>query len=141
MWGGPISPPARGRRGRPPRKVTDLGYADDIALCASTPEGLQKLSDCFCTYCAEHGLIVNPAKCEVMVFGSSRAWPGQRHWTLLRADGRPTTMAVVVYLGVELHGNKDIISAVAHTHSRMVAAQAAVNRRRKSCAFPTIRWL
>ena len=137
--GVPIRPPTRGRRGRPPRKVTDVSYADDISLCASTPEGLQKLSDCFCTYCAEHGLIVNPAKCEVMVFGSSKAWPGQRHWTLLRADGRRSTMAVVTkfkYLGVELHGDKDITAAVAHRHSRMVAAQAAVNRRLKELRIP-----
>jgi hypothetical protein len=134
-----ISPPVRGKRERPPQMVTDLGYADDISLCASTPEGLQKLNDCFCTYCAEHGLIVNPAKCEVVVFGSSRAWPGKRHWTLLRADGRRTPMAVAAkfkYLGVELHGDKDITAAVAHRHSRMVAAQAAANRRLKELRIP-----
>jgi hypothetical protein len=40
------------------------------------------------------------------------------------------------YLGVELHGDKDITAAVAHRYSRMVAAQAAVNRRLKELRIP-----
>jgi hypothetical protein len=30
----------------------------------------------------ENGLLVKPAKCEVMVFGNGSAWPGRRLWTL-----------------------------------------------------------
>ena len=60
------------------RRVTDLGYADDITLCSSSPEGLQGLIDCFCAYCTEHGLVVKPSKCAVMVFGAANAWAGQR---------------------------------------------------------------
>lgn len=108
-------------------------------MCGSSPEGLQKLINCFCTYCAEHGLIVNPAKCEVMVFGNGKAWPGQQQWTLQAPDGRRSVMAVVTkfkYLGVELHGAKDITAAVGHRHSRMVAAQSAVNRRLKELRIP-----
>ena len=77
------------------------------------------------------------------MFGSSRAWPGKRHWTLLRADGRRAAMTVVTkfkYLGVELHGDADVTAAVAHRHSRMVAAQAAVNRRLKELRIPYDQW-
>jgi hypothetical protein len=137
--GVPLGPPPRDRNRPAPPRVADLGYADDVALCGSSPEALQKLIDCFCAYCAENGLIVNPSKCEVMVFGNGSAWPGRRTWTLLAADGRRTTMAVVTkfkYLGVELHGAHDITAAAGHRHSRMVAAQSAVTRRLKELRIP-----
>ena len=135
----PIGPPPRDRNRPQPPRVADLGYADDTALCGSSPEGLQQLVDCFCTYCAENGLIVNPSKCEVMVFGNGRAWAGKRTWVLLAADGKRTPMAVVTkfkYLGVELHGAHDITAAAGHRHSRMVAAQSAVNKRLKELRIP-----
>jgi hypothetical protein len=40
------------------------------------------------------------------------------------------------YLGVELHGSKDIRAAVGHRLSRMVAAQSGVNRRLKELRIP-----
>jgi hypothetical protein len=42
--------------------VTDLEYADDVALCASSPEELQDLINSFVAYCDRHGLTVNPKK-------------------------------------------------------------------------------
>jgi len=39
-----------------PMLVSMLGYADDIALCDSTPSQLQNLIDAFHAYCVEHGL-------------------------------------------------------------------------------------
>ncbi len=70
--------------------------------------------DCYCDYCGENGLLVNPGKCEAMVFGNGSAWPGRRRWTLPAADGRRAAMTVVTkfkYLGVELHGNGNITKA------------------------------
>ena len=131
-------PPPRGGGPAPP-KVIDLGYADDAGLCGQTPEELQRLIDCYCDYCGENGLLVNPTKCEAMVFGNGRAWPGRRRWTLPTAGGRRTAMTVVTkfkYLGVELHGNGDITKATGHRHSCMVAAQSAVNRRLKELRIP-----
>jgi hypothetical protein len=84
-----IGPPPHGGGPAPP-KVIDLGYADDAGLCGQTPEELQQLIDCYCEYCGENGLLVNPAKCEAMVFGNGRAWPGRRRWTLPAAGGRRT---------------------------------------------------
>ena len=95
--------------------------------------------DCFCTYCGENGLIVNPTKCEVVVFGNAASWPRKRTWTLLQTDGQRPAMAVVPkfkYLGVELHGTKTIRAAAGHRHSRMVAAQSAVNRRLRELRIP-----
>ncbi len=61
--------------------VTDLEYADDVALCASNPQQLQNLINSFVAYCDKHGLTANPSKCEVVVFAKScRAWSGFGDW-------------------------------------------------------------
>jgi hypothetical protein len=51
-----------------------------------------------------------------------------------------TVVTKFKYLGVELHGDADVTAAVAHRHSRMVAAQAAVNRRLKELRIPYDQW-
>ena len=137
--GVPIGPPPRHPGAPRPPKVLDLGYADDAGLCGSSPEELQRLIDCYCTYCADNGLIVNPTKCEAVVFGNGNAWRGRRSWTLPAPGGSRSAMAVVPkfkYLGVELHGAGDITKALDHRHSRMVAAQSAVNKRLKELRIP-----
>jgi hypothetical protein len=100
---------------------------------------LQKLIDCYCTYCEDNSLIVNPTKCEAVVFDNGSAWRGRRSWTLPAAGGGRSAMAVVLkfkYLGVELHGAGDITKAIGHRHSRMVAAQSAINKRLKKLRIP-----
>ena len=89
--------------------VTDLGYADDVALCAPLQAKLRALIDRFCTYCADNGLIVNRAKCKAIMHGvwQRRCLACQRGWTLQSADGVRMPMAMVgkfKYLGLELHG-------------------------------------
>ncbi len=54
------------------RELSDLGCADDYTLCASCHPELQRLLDCYDAYCREHGLIIDPAKCEVVVFAGKR---------------------------------------------------------------------
>ena len=112
--------------------LTDFGYADDIALCANTAVQLQQLIDCFAAYCREHGLIINPSKCEVMVVsGNSRAMQGASwHDGGLWGDRKPLArVQKFKYLGVELHGTKTIKAALDHRLSRMIAAQSTVYRR------------
>ena len=115
-----------------PLLVSDMGYADDISLLAEQPEHLQTIINCFCAYCTEHGLIVNPSKCEVMVFaGNTLAWPGAT-WHTIKPDGTHTPLARVQkfkYLGVELHGARNCKAVVDHRLSRMKAAQGAIQRR------------
>jgi hypothetical protein len=51
----------------------------------------------------EQGLIVNPTKCKVVVFGGKGAWPRHKVWTLPAAGGRRTPMVTAPkfkYLGV-----------------------------------------
>ena len=43
------------------RRVPDLEYADDVNLLSLTPEGLQRLIDCACTFCHSVGLAINPS--------------------------------------------------------------------------------
>jgi hypothetical protein len=110
--------------------LTDLGYADDIALCANTPDQLQQLLNCFAAYCKEHALIINPSKCEVMVFaGNSRAMNGAVWFDGTEDQKQLARVHKFKYLGVELHGYKSIKAAVDHRLSRMIAAQSGVYRR------------
>jgi hypothetical protein len=115
------------------------GYANDVSLCSSTPRWLQRLIDCFRACCSEEGLIVNPTKCKVVVFGGAKAWSRKRDWTLQAPGGGHTPLAVseyFKYLGVKLHGRKCIRAAARHRLSRMVAAQSGVSRRLKALRIP-----
>jgi hypothetical protein len=82
--------------------VTDLEYADDAALCASSPQQLQDLINSFVAYCDRHGLTVNPSKCEVVVFAKNcRAWTGFGDWKV--KDKALPRSRKFKYLDVELH--------------------------------------
>ena len=48
-------------------KLTDLVYADDVCLMASSPEHLQALIDASAVYCATLHKEINVAKTKVMV--------------------------------------------------------------------------
>lgn len=114
--------------------ISDLAYADDIALCGSSPDALQHTIDTFHAYCCKHGLIVNPSKCEVVVFSKRcTAW-AKTKWHI---GGAALPRAEKFkYLGVELHGTKGIKAAVEHRLSRMFAAQSSVNRRLSELQAP-----
>ncbi len=114
--------------------ITDLAYADDVALCGSNPQQLQHLIDKFQTYCKENGLAVNPDKCEVVVFAkNSRAWLNHQ-W---HVDSVPLPKSrKFKYLGVELHGTQGIKAAMQQRYSCMVAAQSTINRRLRELNAP-----
>jgi hypothetical protein len=114
--------------------VTDMEYADDANLCASNPQQLQMLIDCFVAYCDAHGLQVNPKKCEVVVFAkTSRAWKGSS-WEI---KGRQLPRSQKFkYLGVELHGTAGIKGCIPHRLSCMIAAQSAISRRLHELGVP-----
>ena len=60
-------------------QVTDLAYADDVALMAQSPQGLQRLIDLVCEFCVFMGMVVSVVKTKVMVF--NLAFPGPFQWT------------------------------------------------------------
>ena len=123
-----------GRHENNAQLVTDLAYADDVALCGSSPQELQQLIDVFHAYCQEHGLIVNPDKCEVVVFAkTSRTW--RKHQWCVGPALLPRSQKFK-YLGVELHGTHGIKAAVPQRLSCMVAAQSSINRRLKELNAP-----
>ncbi len=66
--------------------MADLGYANDISLPGSTPEELQDLLNVFETaYCLNNALIINPSKCNIVVFsgGEPRNGEWMVRWLLL----------------------------------------------------------
>ncbi len=65
--------------------ITHLGYADDIALCATNASDLQRILDAFADYCKANGLIIKPSNCETVVFSGGGAWP-QASWTCKEPD-------------------------------------------------------
>jgi hypothetical protein len=106
--------------------VTDFEYADDAALCASSPKQLQDLINSFVAYCDRHGLTVNPKKCEVVVFAKScRAWSGFGDWKV-KGKALPRSRKFK-YLGVELHD---------HRHQRLSAAPPELHDCRPLCCEP-----
>ena len=115
--------------------VTDLEYADDVALCASSPKQLQILIDTFVSYCDQHGLKVNAKKCEVVVFAkSSKAWSGFGDW---KVKGKPLPRSrKFKYLGVELHDTTGTRGSAEHRLSCMMAAHSAVSRRLNDMQCP-----
>ena len=74
-------------------RLTDLVYADDIRLMASSPEHLQALIDALAIYCATLHMEINVAKTKVMVVSNLLSecllqWPLFSHamasqWSML----------------------------------------------------------
>ena len=64
-----------------PRLLQVLLFADDLALCSHSEEGLQTLLDALHTFCISHHLRVNVPKTKVVVFGRKKYAPRQpRTW-------------------------------------------------------------
>jgi len=61
------------------RCISHLEHADDMAIIASTPEGLQRKLDQVHKWCTDHFLQVNASKSAIMIFGQlPRAFPDVR---------------------------------------------------------------
>jgi hypothetical protein len=103
-------------------RITDLGYADDIALVDTDPDRLQGMLDAFETYCRENGLIINPEKSEVVVFTEPRRNAhAHRVWRVVGRD-LPRS-ATFKYLGVTFNGQQPI--EVSAAGNRLAAAKAS----------------
>jgi exonuclease III len=115
--------------------LSDLGYADDYSLCASSHPELQRLLDCFDAYCKEHGLLINPSKCEVVVFaGKCNTWSQLPDWSV--GGAKLPRSQKFKYLGVEIHCTQGIKFAVQQRLSRMVGAQSAISSRLRELQIP-----
>ena len=52
--------------------ISALGFADDVALIADTPENLQKLIDICSKWSSDNGMSFNIAKCKILVLNKSK---------------------------------------------------------------------
>ena len=83
--------------------ISCVAYADDIALCSNTENGLQELINIAVKYAKKWKFKFNPKKCEVMYFGKSSREPQ------IFIDN--TMLKVVeesVYLGTHVTKNKKL---------------------------------
>ena len=107
-----------------------------ISACAAAHMHgrLQQLIDCFYSYCVEHGLTINPSKCEVVVYASRRTAWAQHSW---HVGSHPLPRSQKFkYLGIELHATGGIKAAIQQRLSCMFAAQSTVNRRLRELHMP-----
>ena len=108
--------------------VPPLFYAEDQALLAISPEGLQRQLQYLGTYCATWGLTVNTAKTKVVVYAAATPeGVGDVHYGGATID-RVTSFR---YLGVELHSTHASCAAAA---ARALAGRQALHTLRRRMA-------
>ena len=105
-------------------RVTDLAYADDVILMALSPQGLQRLIDIVCQFCAPMGMIVSVAKTKVMVFNT--AFPGPFQWT---CGGEQLEIVIEYkYLGILFNAVHGMAVTFPMLKRKMFAAWALLKR-------------
>jgi hypothetical protein len=84
------------------QKISDLRYADDVVLIATSEEQLQQLVDRVATVSAAFGLRLNSKKTEVMVFARTPVQANVQH------HGEPLKQVTdFTYLGCVFNSNND----------------------------------
>ena len=111
--------------------ASDLEYADDIMLIATSPQQLQQLIDATHNYCQQMGMQVSSSKTEVMAFtfATSVAVDAAQQWT---CDGQPLKKVdSFKYLGLHIHSSGDIQHTISHLQPRAAGAWAVVQKKHK----------
>ena len=113
-------------------RVPVLFYADDQALIATTPEGLQQQLSYLSTYAARWGLTVNTAKTQVVVYAAA-APEGVPEFSYEGAvvEQRPTFR----YLGVQIHTTHAFCTAAAARAAAGKQAAHLLRRRMARCGL------
>ena len=105
-------------------QVPDLAYADDVALMASSPQGLQRLIDLVSEFCAPMGMIVSVPKTKVLVFNV--AFPGPLQWTC--GGQQLEIVAEFKYLGITFNAVHGMAVTFPGLKKKMFAAWALLKR-------------
>ena len=109
--------------------VPPLLYADDMALLATTANGLQQQLRLLEQYCAERGLAVNVVKTKVMLLaGAADEQTAMQHVRRARHtfDGAPVAgVAAFKYLGLVFHCTQPVGEAAAEGRARVARFAAA----------------
>ena len=109
--------------------VPPLLYADDMALLATTANGLQQQLRLLEQYCAERGLTVNVVKTKVMLLsGAADEQTAMQRVRRARHtfDGAPVAgVAAFKYLGIVFHCTQPVGEAAAEGRARVARFAAA----------------
>ena len=101
-----------------------LGYADDFALLATTPVGLQRSLDAVFEHCQSIGMVVSIDKSKVMVFSPCMVGPYQ--WS---CGGVPLQwVAQYKYLGIIFDAVQGMGLTFDRLRSRMMGSWAQLRR-------------
>ena len=104
-------------------RVRDLGYADDFALLATTPAGLQKLMDAAQEFCVQTGMVICPDKTKVVVFAGA---PEAIEWRCGSAE--LVCVQQAKYLGVILDAQVGMNATFATLQKNLGGAWAQLRR-------------
>ena len=111
-----------------PLKAADISFADDTVLLDTDAGRMQRMLNFLSSYCRENELIINLAKCEIVIFSRPNRHAVEHVW---RINGTPITISEQFkYLGVMYHRTKHMhVEAQAHRLQGMIKATAAMRRR------------
>jgi len=114
-------------------KLTDLVYADDICLLASSPQHLQALIDALVSYCATLHIKISVAKTKGMVVSKSLARSPTPAAIVFTCNGLPVERVdTFKYLGLHFHASEGDISHIITPLKAKAAGSWAVVQQRHS---------
>ena len=115
--------------------TSDMEYADDIILIASSAQQLQLLIDATHSYCEGIGMTISAEKTKVVVFNPSRRACTPTH--MWQCNGQPVQQTdSFKYLGVQFHASGAIKHTIRHMRPRGVAAWAVVQQMNRQLQCP-----
>lgn len=104
-------------------RLTDMKYADDVFLLASTAAHVQALIDAMTSYCEDLHTQVSTEKTKVMIIGSDTA-------ESFTCNGQPLEQVIKFkYLGLHFHQSGHISYLITPMIDKVKGARAAVQRK------------
>ncbi len=111
-------------------KLTDLVYADDICLLASSPQHLQALIDALVAYCATLHMEISVTKTKVMVVSKPSARSPAPTTPIFTCNGLPVgRVDTFKYLGLHFHASGDISHIITPLKAKAAGSWAVVQQR------------
>ena len=106
-------------------RLTDLVYADDICLMASSPAHLQALLDALALFCQTLQMEISVAKTKVMVVAAGTSFPA-----VFTCNGQTIEQVQSFrYLGLHFHSSGSISHLISPMKAKAAGSWAVVQRR------------
>ena len=106
--------------------LSHLLWADDLVLMALDLDTAQRLFDTFVEYCKEWGLEVNKSKTNLVIF-NKKSLSGNKEGIHMGADPI-STVESYTYLGINLHINGSMTTAVHSLRTKAIRAMYAMRK-------------